>query len=109
MTADGDQSVSKHAPPIPGYLCEQMTVGRMVEALEALHFNKREQASLVLDPGVQAFLIRATKAAAILGQARATKLFSNWTFTFLGRGRELSQSAKAAPPPPPDAETPPEC
>jgi hypothetical protein len=61
---DGDQSISKHAPPIPGYLCEQMTVGRMVEALEALHFNKREQASLVLDPGVQAFLIRATKAAA---------------------------------------------
>ena len=104
MTADSE-SVAKHTPPIPGYLCEQMTVGRMVEALEALHFNKREQASLVLDPGVQAFLIRATKAAAILGQARATKLFSNWTFTFLGR--ELSQSAKAAPPPPPDAETPP--
>jgi hypothetical protein len=41
-----------------------MTVGRMVEALEALHFNKREQASLVLDPGVQNFLIRAAKAAA---------------------------------------------
>jgi hypothetical protein len=48
----------------PVNLCEQMTVGRMVESLEALHFNKREQASLVLDPGVQAFLIRATKAAA---------------------------------------------
>ena len=62
MTAHGN-SVSKLAP-IPGYLCEQMTVGRMVEALQALHFNKREQAQLVLDPGVQAFLIRATKAAA---------------------------------------------
>ena len=62
MTA-GD-SVSKHAAPMPGYLCEQMTVGRMVEALEALHFNKREEARLVLDPGVQAFLIRASKAAA---------------------------------------------
>jgi hypothetical protein len=49
---------------MPGYLCEQMTVGRTVEALEGLHFNKREEASLVLDPGVQAFLIRATKAAA---------------------------------------------
>ena len=63
MTASGD-SVSKHAARIPGYLCEQMTVGRMVEALEALHFNKREQASLVLDPGVQNFLIRAAKAPA---------------------------------------------
>ena len=60
----GDSVSIKHAAPIPGYLCEQMTVGRMVEALEALHFNKREEASLVLDPGVQAFLIAAAKAAA---------------------------------------------
>ena len=61
---DGDSVSIKHAASIPGYLCEQMTVGRMVEALEALHFNKREEASLVVDPGVQAFLIRAAKAAA---------------------------------------------
>jgi hypothetical protein len=60
---DGD-SVSKFAPPMPGYLSEMMSVSRMVEVLEALHFNKREEARLVLDPGVQAFLIRATKAAA---------------------------------------------
>jgi len=65
MSVDADQSTAgKHAPSIPGYLCERMTVGRMVEALEALHFNKREQGQLVIDPGVQAFLIRATKAAA---------------------------------------------
>jgi hypothetical protein len=63
MTANGD-SVSKPAPPMPGYLCEQMTVSRMVEALEGLQFNKREEARLVLDPGVTNFLIRATKAAA---------------------------------------------
>ncbi|HKD93042.1 MAG TPA: hypothetical protein VKB56_14110 [Terriglobales bacterium] len=63
MTANGD-SVIKPASPMPGYLCEQMSVARMVEALEALHFNKREEARLVLDPGVQAFLIAATKAAA---------------------------------------------
>jgi hypothetical protein len=35
-----------------------MTVGRMVEALEALHFNKREEARLVVDPGVANFLVR---------------------------------------------------
>jgi hypothetical protein len=63
MTADGD-SVSKPAPPMPGYLSEMMSVGRMVEVLEGLHFNKREEARLVLDPGVQAFLIAAAKAAA---------------------------------------------
>jgi hypothetical protein len=63
MTANGD-SVSKPAPPMPGYLCEQMTVSRMVEALEALHFNRHAEARLVLDPGVQEFLIRATKVVA---------------------------------------------
>ena len=63
MTADGD-SASKLAPPISGYLCEQMTVSGMVEALERLQFNKREEARLVVDPGVQEFLIRASRAAA---------------------------------------------
>ena len=63
MTSAGESI--KPAPPIPGYLCEQMTVGRMVETLEGLHFNKKyAQARLVIDEGVQAFLIRATKAAA---------------------------------------------
>jgi hypothetical protein len=61
---DGDSVSIKHAPSIPGYLCEQMTVGRMVEALEGLQFNKREEGRLVVDPGVTNFLIRATKAAA---------------------------------------------
>ena len=64
MTASGD-SVSKHAPPMPGYLTEQMSVARMVEALEGLHFNKKYgEGRLVIDEGVQAFLIRAAKAAA---------------------------------------------
>ena len=64
MTASGD-SVSKHARPIPGYLCEQMSVARMIEALEGLHFNKKYgEGRLVIDEGVQAFLIAAAKAAA---------------------------------------------
>jgi hypothetical protein len=29
-----------------------------------LHFDKHERARVMIDPGVQAFLIRATKAAA---------------------------------------------
>ena len=38
----------------------------MVEALEGLHFNKKYgEGRLVIDEGVQAFLIRATKAAAV--------------------------------------------
>ena len=50
--------------PMPGHLSEMMSVGRMVEVLEGLQFNKREEGRLVVDPGVTNFLIRATKAAA---------------------------------------------
>jgi hypothetical protein len=65
MTEDGE-NVSRPAPPIiPSYLSEQMTVSRLVETLEALHFNKKYgQARVVIDEGVVAFLIRAAKAAA---------------------------------------------
>jgi len=64
MTADGDQSVSKHAPIVPAHLHEQMSVAQLVQRLETLHFDSREEARVMIDPGVQAFLIRATKAAA---------------------------------------------
>jgi hypothetical protein len=41
-----------------------MTVQALTEVLAALPFNSHEEAKVVLYPGVQAFLIRATKAAA---------------------------------------------
>ena len=63
MTADGD-SVSKHAPLLPVHLSEQMSVTQLVQRLEALRFDSHEEARVMIDPGVQAFLIRATKAAA---------------------------------------------
>ena len=63
MTGTGESI--KPAPPIAAYLTEQMSVARMVEALEGLHFNKKYgEGRLVIDEGVQAFLIRAAKAAA---------------------------------------------
>ena len=63
MTGAGESI--KPAPPIPAYLSEQMSVARMIEALEGLHFNKRYgEGRLVIDEGVQAFLLAATKAAA---------------------------------------------
>jgi hypothetical protein len=65
MSADADQStVSKHAPLLPVCLDEQMTVAQLAQLLEALRFDKHEKARVMIDPGVQAFLIRATKAAA---------------------------------------------
>ena len=61
---DGDQSISKHAPLLPVHLDEQMSVTQLVQRLEALRFDSHEEARVMIDPGVQAFLIRATRAAA---------------------------------------------
>jgi hypothetical protein len=55
---------SKHKPLVPTHLDEQMSVAQLVQRLEALHFDSREEARVMIDPGVQAFLIRATMAAA---------------------------------------------
>jgi hypothetical protein len=61
---DGDPYTNKHAA-LPSYLSEQMTVSALIQELEGLHVNKRhEQARFVIDTGVQAFLLAATKAAA---------------------------------------------
>jgi hypothetical protein len=63
MTTDGD-SVTKQAALHPVHLDEQMSVTQLVQRLEALRFDSHEEARVMIDPGVQAFLIRATKAAA---------------------------------------------
>jgi hypothetical protein len=63
MTAS-DDSVTKHAALHPVHLDEQMSVTQLVQRLEALRFDSHEEARVMIDPGVQAFLIRATKAAA---------------------------------------------
>jgi hypothetical protein len=63
MVTDAD-APSKHAPLPPLCLDEQMTVAQLAQLLETLHFDKHERARVMLDPGVQNFLIRATKAAA---------------------------------------------
>jgi len=60
----GDSVSIKHAAAPMAYLTEQMTVQRLTEVLAALPFNSHEEAKVVLDPGVQAFLLAATRAAA---------------------------------------------
>jgi hypothetical protein len=61
----GADAPSKHAPLLPVHLSEQMSVTQLVQRLETLRFDSHEQARVMIDPGVQAFLIRATKAAAV--------------------------------------------
>ena len=60
----GDSSVNRYAPLPAIHLNEQLTVAELAERLQTLHFDKYEYARIVIDPGVQNFLIRATKAAA---------------------------------------------
>jgi hypothetical protein len=63
MTADS-VSAAKHAALHPVYLDEQMSVTQLVQRLDTLHFDSHEEARVMIDPGVQAFLIAAAKAAA---------------------------------------------
>jgi hypothetical protein len=60
----GDNSVNRYAPLPSTHLNEQLTVAQLAQRLEELHFDKHECARFMIDPGVQAFLVRATKAAA---------------------------------------------
>jgi hypothetical protein len=46
------------------YLDEQLTVAQLAERLETLRFDKHEHARVVIDPGVQNFLLAVTRAAA---------------------------------------------
>ena len=61
----GDSSVNRYAPLPSTHLDEQLTVAQLAQRLETLHFDKHEYARIVIDPGIQNFLVRLTKAAAV--------------------------------------------
>jgi hypothetical protein len=60
----GDSSINRYAPLPSTYLDEQLTVSELAQRLEELRFDKYEHARVVIDPGVQCFLLAATRAAA---------------------------------------------
>jgi hypothetical protein len=49
MATDAEAPSKRAAPPISAYLSERMRVGRLVEVLEQLPFNSREEGRLVID------------------------------------------------------------
>jgi len=49
MVAGADKPVSKRSAPLPSYLSESMKISRMVEVLEGLPFDSREQGRIVVD------------------------------------------------------------
>jgi hypothetical protein len=64
MVAGADETVTKHAAPDPAYLSERMKVGRLVEVLEQLPFNSRDQGKIVLDRVARNFLVVCANHAA---------------------------------------------
>jgi hypothetical protein len=50
--------------PIPAYLSEDMTPARLVEVLEQLPFNSRDQGKVVLDRVARNFLVACASHAA---------------------------------------------
>jgi hypothetical protein len=62
---DGDQSVTKRAPvlSVPAYLSEHMKIERLVEALERLSFNSRDEGKIVVDRVTRNYLMHAAHAA----------------------------------------------
>jgi hypothetical protein len=48
--APTDQGIHHiHAPPIPVYLSERMKVARMLEALQQMRFDSRDEGKVILD------------------------------------------------------------
>ena len=60
----GADAPSKHAPLLPVHLNQRMKVGRLVEVLEQLPFNSRDEGKLVLDRVVRNYLVHASQAVA---------------------------------------------
>jgi hypothetical protein len=60
----GDSSINRYAPLSSTHLNEQLTVSELAQRLETLHFDKHEWARVVIDPGVQCFLLAVIRAAA---------------------------------------------
>jgi hypothetical protein len=49
MVAGADKPVTKQRAPLPSFLSESMKISRMVEVLEGLTFDSREQGRIVVD------------------------------------------------------------
>ena len=66
MVAGADKPVTKQSAPLPSFLSESMKISRMVEVLEGLPFDSREQGKLVVDRVTRNYLVpaRCTLAAA---------------------------------------------
>jgi len=64
MIAGADKPVTKQSAPLSSFLSESMKISRMVEVLERLPFDSREQGRIVIDRVARNFLVSAGRTAA---------------------------------------------
>jgi len=64
VIAGADIPVTKRSAPLPSFLSEGMKISRMVEVLEGLPFDSREQGRIVIDRVTRNFLVSASRTAA---------------------------------------------
>ena len=64
MIAGADKPVTKRSAPLPSFLSESMKISRLVEVLEHLPFDSREQGKLVIDRVTRNFLVCVSRTAA---------------------------------------------
>ena len=64
MIAGADKPVTKRSAPLPIFLSETMKISRMVEVLEGLPFDSREQGRLLVDRVTRNFIVLASRTLA---------------------------------------------
>jgi hypothetical protein len=64
MVAAADKPVTKQSAPLPSFLSESMKISRMVEVLEGLPFDSREQGRIVVDRVTRNYLVLASRTLA---------------------------------------------
>ena len=64
MVAGADKPVAKESAPLPSFLSESMKISRMVEVLEGLPFDSREQGRIVVDRVTRNYLVLASRTLA---------------------------------------------
>jgi hypothetical protein len=64
MVAGADKPVTKPSAPLPSFLSESMKISRMVEVLEGLTFDSREQGRIVVDRVARYYLVLASRTLA---------------------------------------------
>ena len=64
MVAGADKPLTRQSAPLPSFLSESMKISRMVEVLERLPFDSRNQGKIVLDRVTRNYLVLASRTLA---------------------------------------------